>query len=114
MTRPPPGTILCRLDEIADPGSKGFVFGSGTNRFEMFVVRTNGTVFGYVNSCPHQGATLDTFQDQFLTSDKELILCSLHGAQFQIEDGFCVVGPCQGRSLTRMPVDVVNDIVKLL
>jgi nitrite reductase/ring-hydroxylating ferredoxin subunit len=110
---PPAGPKLCRLVDIADPGAKGFVFGSGSNRFEMFVVRTRGGVFAYVNSCPHLGATLDTFQDQFLTSDKELIICSFHGAQFQIEDGLCVVGPCEGKRLTEIALRVENGAVTI-
>jgi nitrite reductase/ring-hydroxylating ferredoxin subunit len=106
--RPPPGTQLCRLDDIPEPGSKGFVFGSGKDRFEMFVVRKGDHVFGYVNTCPHLGATLDTFPDQFLTADKELIICTLHGAQFQIEDGLCVVGPCNGKHLSPIQLRIEN------
>jgi nitrite reductase/ring-hydroxylating ferredoxin subunit len=109
--RPPAGTILCRLDDIAEPGAKGFVFGSGKERFEMFVVRARGGVFAYLNACPHLGATLDTFPDQFLTADKELIICSFHGAQFQIEDGLCVVGPCDRKHLTPIKVGVENGAV---
>ena len=113
MSRPAPGTILCKLDAISDPGAKGFVFGSGKERFEMFVVRARGGLFGYVNACPHMGATLDTFPDQFLTSDKELILCSFHGAQFQIEDGLCIAGPCERRRLTSIPIEVREGVVSL-
>jgi nitrite reductase/ring-hydroxylating ferredoxin subunit len=111
--KPPPGTFLCKLDDIADPGAKGFVFGSGTNRFEMFVVRKGANVFAYLNTCPHLGSTLDTFQDQFLTQDKELIFCSLHGAQFQIEDGLCVIGPCLRKHLTKIAVAIDNGALTI-
>jgi nitrite reductase/ring-hydroxylating ferredoxin subunit len=108
---PPPGTALCRLDDIADPGAKGFAFGEGKERFEMFVVRARGGVFGYVNACPHLGATLDTFPDQFLTQDRAYIICSFHGAQFQIEDGVCVIGPCEKKRLSRVELLVRGGTV---
>lgn len=111
--KPPPGTPLCALSDIPNPGAKGFTFGAGSDRFEMFVVRNAAGVFGYVNSCPHQGATLETFADQFLTFDKELILCSLHGAQFQIEDGLCVLGPCLNKHLKPMKLRIAGDTVLL-
>lgn len=111
--KPPPGTPLCALSDIANPGAKGFTFGAGADRFEMFVVRSASGVFGYVNSCPHQGATLETFADQFLTFDKELILCSLHGAQFQIDDGFCVLGPCLNKRLTPVAITLEDGAIAL-
>ena len=48
--RPPAGTRLCRLDEIGDPGAKGFRFREGEAVFSGFVVRRGGMVAGYVDS----------------------------------------------------------------
>ena len=104
---------LCRLDDIADPGAKGFVFGDGAAREEIFVVRQGGAVYGYVNSCPHQGTPLEFLDDRFLTADKTLILCSTHGARFAIATGDCVAGPCAGRSLRRVRVEIENGAVAL-
>lgn len=101
---PPPGTPLCQADEIAEPGAKGFVFGSGAARFEMFIVRRKGRFYGYVNVCPHQFTPLDTFPEQFLSSARDRIICSTHGAEFRIEDGFCISGPCEGRALQPVPL----------
>ena len=42
------GEALCRLQEIADPGSKGFEREGGS----IFIVRRGMEVAGYVNSCP--------------------------------------------------------------
>ncbi|NWH09616.1 MAG: Rieske 2Fe-2S domain-containing protein [Alphaproteobacteria bacterium] len=90
---------LCRRDDIADPGARGFVFGEGLAREDVFLVRRGGLVRGYRNACPHQGAPLETFPDQFLTADGATIICSLHGARFRVEDGACIAGPCLGKSL---------------
>lgn len=103
--------MLCRLDDLADRSGKGFGFGAGGERFEMFVVRRGDRVFGYVNVCPHARTPLDWTPDRFLTRDRENLLCATHGARFRIEDGFCVAGPCPGASLTPVPVAVEDGNV---
>lgn len=92
-------TPLCRLDEIAEPGSRGFRIGAGGEARAIFVVRQGGRVVGYENSCPHLGSPLDWVPDRFLDLEKRFILCATHGALFQIADGLCVGGPCAGKSL---------------
>jgi nitrite reductase/ring-hydroxylating ferredoxin subunit len=104
--RPPPGVELCRLDDLADPGAKGFRFRHGAKMFAGFVVRRSGEVRGYVDSCPHAGWPLAAFDDRYLTRDGGLILCAGHAALFRPEDGACVAGPCAGEALTPWPVIV--------
>lgn len=103
---------LCRLDEIADPGARGFTFGEGTAREEIFVVRRGTELFGYVNACPHQGTPLEFLPDRFLTRDGREILCSTHGARFDIATGLCVAGPCASLRLAPIAVEVVAGEVK--
>ena len=95
---------LCRLDEIEDGEAKGFALDDGR---DIFVVRDGAAVHGYLNSCPHQGTPLDWTPDRFISEDSGLILCATHGAQFEIADGLCVAGPCEGDRLT--PVAVAVD-----
>lgn len=102
-------TVLCRLDEIADPGGKGFSLGDGPARVDIFVVRRAGAVHGYVNRCPHAGTPLDWQPDQFLDQSKTLIQCASHGALFGIGDGLCVAGPCKGRRLTPVAVRIEEN-----
>jgi nitrite reductase/ring-hydroxylating ferredoxin subunit len=81
-------------------------------RLDFFVYRRGDLLFGYRNACPHQGTPLELFPDRFLTSDHQRFLCSTHGAQFRIEDGYCLKGPCKGKSLT--PFQVETDAGWLL
>jgi nitrite reductase/ring-hydroxylating ferredoxin subunit len=37
----------------------------------------------------------------------------MHGARFRIADGYCVFGPCLGKSLAAVPVAVVDGMVVL-
>jgi nitrite reductase/ring-hydroxylating ferredoxin subunit len=76
-------------------------------------MRRGEGVLAYVNACPHIGTPLDTIPDRFLTSDGREFLCSTHGARFRLEDGYCVWGPCEGDSLERAPVQVVDGLVVL-
>ena len=105
--RPPAGTVLCALDEIASPGAKGFRWREGDAMFAGFVVRSGETLVGYVDSCPHAGWPLAGFAGRYLTRDNDLILCAGHAALFRIEDGGCVAGPCPTSArLTPWPVMV--------
>lgn len=108
---PAVGTRLCALDEIPEPGSKGFTFRQDDRLFAGFVVRRAGAVRGYIDRCPHAGTPLAFAPDRFLTRDKDLILCSTHGALFRVEDGQCLAGPCVGRALAPWPVRVEDGAV---
>ncbi len=113
MSPPPAGRILCRLDDLAVPGSKGFTLGTGAAAREIFVVRDASGVYAYENDCPHAGSMLDWVPDRFLTRDKTHILCATHGATFRIHDGYCVCGPCAGASLAPVRIAVVAGTVLL-
>lgn len=62
-------------------------------------MKKNWQVYVYENACPHLGIQLEWQADEFLDIDATMIQCSSHGALFKIEDGECVLGPCQGQSL---------------
>ena len=103
---------LCRLDDIADPGSAGFTIATADGPTEGMVIRQGSRAFAYVNLCPHWDAPLDMKPGQFLDRDRQHILCANHGAVFRIEDGFCLAGPCRGASLQPVPCAVEGcDVV---
>ncbi len=104
---------LCRLDEIAVPGAMGFALGAAPPRRKLFVVRNQHGVYAYENACPHSRGPLEWVADQFLSLDRTHIQCSLHGAQFRIDDGVCVYGPCVGERLTPVAVAVEGEAVVL-
>jgi nitrite reductase/ring-hydroxylating ferredoxin subunit len=105
--------VICRLSDLADPGSRGFTVGRGDWPLRGFVVRTDENVWGFVNRCPHAGHPLNLQPHRFLTPGRELILCSSHGALFDRQTGFCIAGPCSGHSLTSVPLKVVSGYVML-
>jgi nitrite reductase/ring-hydroxylating ferredoxin subunit len=109
--RPPAGVRLCALAEIPEPGARGFRFREGGAMFAGFVVRQDGAVRGYVDSCPHAGWPLAAFDDRYFARDGRHLLCTGHAALFRPEDGVCVAGPCAGDRLTPWPVVVIDDAV---
>ncbi|MDA0786245.1 MAG: Rieske (2Fe-2S) protein [Proteobacteria bacterium] len=107
--------VLCHVDEIGEAG-KGFILerifkDKPDARTPVFVIPgdEDGVLYCYMNVCPHQGTHLEFKPDTFLDVDRKLILCSTHWALFRKEDGYCVKGPCVGRSLTQLPVMVDDD-----
>lgn len=97
-----PSAPLCRLEDIPDDGSAGFIAIVDGERARILAIRKGSNVYLYVNSCPHIHAPLDFTPGQFLNVEKTMILCSTHGALFRIEDGHCVEGPCAGKHLTKI------------
>ncbi len=104
---------LCSLDAIPDPGSRGFCISIDGQAREIMLIRRQNRVYAYLNSCPHTGAALDWLPGEFLTLDQSRIICALHGAEFEIGDGYCVYGPCQGDRLTALSVGVAGNKVLL-
>jgi nitrite reductase/ring-hydroxylating ferredoxin subunit len=105
--------ILCKTSDIEDPGSKSFELKIKRKTQAIFVVHKDTEFFAYINKCPHTGSPLEWQEDQFLDLDKALIMCSSHGALFQIDSGECIAGPCTGDGLEPLPISIVDNVIQL-
>ncbi len=103
--------VVCAFAELPDPGARGFSPPGARFSDEYFLVRHGDAVHAYRNVCPHAGNFLNWRADAFLTRDKSLIMCSAHGALFDPASGSCVAGPCMGRALDAVPVEVQDGMV---
>ena len=99
----------CAFAALDDGAARGFEWDGGGFGRNGFVVRCGAIVHAYLNQCPHTGGRLDWKPDAFLTRDRTLIMCSTHGANFRIDDGFCTAGPCMGMSLRPLVAQVEGD-----
>ena len=100
-----------QYDEIEDPGCREFKIGEGDWPFKGFVVRQGESVFAYQNYCMHAGHPLNWKPDSFLTQDGANIICSSHGAIYDIPTGTCIAGPCPGKKLWSLPAEVRDGVV---
>jgi nitrite reductase/ring-hydroxylating ferredoxin subunit len=98
--------VICGIDELETVDSRGFCLDPGDRVHTGFVVRTNDSLHAYRNVCPHAGNPLHWKPHGFLTKNRDLIMCSVHGAIFDIASGRCVGGPCPGRALTPLRVSL--------
>jgi naringenin degradation protein FdeD len=105
--------FLCRIDQLADPGTQNVVLGSGEDELDIIIVQTKGARYAYINSCPHQSIPLETFPNRFFTEDKKYFVCSGHGAKFALSTGECVSGPCMGRFLDSLAIEEKDGAVYL-
>lgn len=107
----PAEVAIGRLDELIDPGCREFRVGEGDWPFKGFVVRQGQNVFAYRNYCMHLGHPLNWMPDDFMTKDRANIICSSHGAIYEISTGLCVAGPCLGKSLSALPTEIRDGVI---
>ncbi len=100
---------LCSFQDIEDNGAMRFETGGRS----VVVVKKDGQIYVYVNSCPHIGIDLEFQENQFLDMDKQFIQCANHGALFEIETGLCISGPCHGQSLQAVDFAIEEDLIVL-
>ncbi len=98
--------LVGRLCDLHDPGCREFRIGAGEWPFRGFVVRRGDEVYAYQNYCMHAGHPLNYKPDTFLTKDGARIICASHGALYEIDSGVCVAGPCPGKKLRSIEIEV--------
>jgi nitrite reductase/ring-hydroxylating ferredoxin subunit len=103
------GIRLCRLDEIPDGDSRGFD-PLGQGRDTLLVVRQGRSLYAWRDACPHiAGVPMPWRKNAYLNANRDRIVCSAHGALFDIATGICTLGPCLGQSLERVTVTLDAD-----
>lgn len=102
------GDVLCPISDIEDGSAKEFSFRSGNNIHDIFVQRIEDNIYAYVNVCPHAGTPLNMEEGKFTEKSGKYFMCHTHGALFQITDGLCVAGPCNGDKLQAIDIMIKN------
>lgn len=101
---------VCAQSELPNRQARGF-FVAG---LEIVLIRIDDAVHAYENRCPHKGTSLDWAPNRFMSADGEHLQCATHGALFRPHDGVCVLGPCAGDQLTRLPIECVDGAIWLV
>ena len=97
---------LCRLDDIAEGQARGFALPG--QRHKAIVLRRGGRLIGWLDACPHYdgGTPMAWRSDAYLNGEGTHLACHSHGALFDMASGECVLGPCLGQRLTRVPLTI--------
>ncbi len=78
-----------------------------------FVLRQRSQLVAYRNQCPHQSLQLNWRPNEFLSADRNHIVCGNHGAIFDWQSGACIGGICQGSALTPWPVRELSGHIEV-
>jgi nitrite reductase/ring-hydroxylating ferredoxin subunit len=101
--------VLCRFDDLAENEARAFETFEGSRR-KAFVVRRNGRLFAWWDSCPHQdGSPMAWRTNAYLNAARDRIVCASHGAEFDIETGHCLRGAALGLRLDPAPIEATPD-----
>ncbi|KGJ08598.1 (2Fe-2S)-binding protein [Paracoccus versutus] len=104
---PAAGTPVCAEAQVEGILSLSVTTDRGS--FPMLVVRVGDELLAYVNACPHQYLPLDYRGDQLVSADGTKLMCTAHGACFDIRSGDVVEGADCG--LDAVPVSVRDGII---
>jgi nitrite reductase/ring-hydroxylating ferredoxin subunit len=108
MSEPETLIHLCKLSDLEESEARGFdPHNDGYNT--LFIVRQQNSISAYIDRCPHQGITMPWRKHAYLNGKQNRIVCSGHGAEFDIATGECLSGPCLGQSLEKAPVILEDD-----
>jgi len=100
---------LCDLEDLTPGRAREFRCVQGF----IFLLRHDNGVAGWLNSCPHQGRSLNFAPDEFLMTPAGHLVCPHHGAVFDVASGLCLEGPCKGAGLTPVSIQVEQGEVRL-
>jgi len=100
---------LCAVRDLEENAARSFRSPAG----EVILVKRDGQIHAWQNICPHLGINLEFNPDEFMDCEQHFLLCSNHGALFQVEDGLCVSGPCHGESLLNVSIRIDSGEIYL-
>lgn len=106
---PPAGPVLGRLADFADRAAMPVTWHAGGREVAALVVRRGAELRAYLDLCPHVYLPLTWRGRRVLSADGERLRCTNHAAEFAVDDGRALSGPCDGRGLTPVALRVEAD-----
>jgi nitrite reductase/ring-hydroxylating ferredoxin subunit len=102
--------VIAMVGDLVD-GSGGvrFTVERATGGTPAFAIRFRSVVYAYPNACAHQ--ELEWQPGAFFDANRAHPVCSAHGADYELDTGRCVAGPCVGAALVRVSVREWADVV---
>ncbi len=104
---------IALVEQLNDGQTAKFVFPIEDGESEGFVFYRNGNFYAYQNVCAHMALSLDMEDNDFFTVSDDHLICKTHGALYIPETGECVGGPCPGKWLSRLDIEVRDQTIFL-
>lgn len=101
--------FVCHLDDIPE-GSAARLLTAGNN---LILIQKKGRLYAYRNECPHMNLPLTNRFNCTMDKEKKHLVCAQHAAEFSLESGLCVKGPCLGMKLEPVSIELTDDNVLL-
>ena len=107
--------VICTSAVLADggPGVRFKLAYQGRDA-GAFVIRYDGAVYAYLNSCAHIPVELDWMEGEFFDRAGLYLVCATHGATYEPATGHCIMGPCKGAHLIPVAVEERDGNVHLI
>jgi nitrite reductase/ring-hydroxylating ferredoxin subunit len=107
--------VICASAALSDggPGVR-FKMQFAGQESAAFVIRYDGRIYGYLNSCAHIPIELDWMEGEFFDKAGLYLVCATHGATYEPDTGHCIMGPCKGSHLIAAQVEERDGSVYLV
>jgi len=96
--------VICATNDIARDSARRFL----VKNYDLIVVHRYGRFYAYRNECPHMNLPLTNHSKGIIDENQKHLVCIQHRAEFDIENGSCVRGPCQGMVLEHVNIETKN------
>jgi nitrite reductase/ring-hydroxylating ferredoxin subunit len=96
---------VCPVASLEPGRAYGFSVEAHERTLDLVVMLFDGELIAFENRCPHLGTPLNLLPDHFLDASGREMICSTHGARFDLPEGRCLFGPCKDDALRRFEVE---------
>ena len=105
------GDVICRVKDIKEGMALELTYQNSDDLLDIFILRKEGEIYAYKNTCPHAGTPLNMMPEKFMERTETYLMCHTHGALFNYSTGECVGGPCKGSYLTPISIQIKEGLV---
>ena len=109
---PTPGAFLARFEEIPDKGAIVRDLREGEKLYSFVLARRDDVLAAYWNICPHAQVRMDTYDGQLIVRMNRYLMCTLHGAMYDLGNGRCAAAP-GGGDLEPAPIELIDGEVRI-
>lgn len=103
------GADLARISDVPDGGAIVVTASSGKS---ILLARRGEQVFAYENRCAHAEYPLERADGAVTVQEGRYLVCAVHGASYALDTGACAGGPCNGKGLKRVAIEISGGVVR--